>query len=121
MVVDLPAGGRRLMQKARGYRATVKAGQVTYRDGASRRTEGLCPGRAGRDRRPRELAADPPVGRYLFQLSAKRRGWQAPQESLTAFTAVAKASASFACAAFRPASAAATKSAAAFSNPARSS
>jgi len=28
MVVDLPAGGRRLMQKARGYVATVKAGQV---------------------------------------------------------------------------------------------
>jgi N-acyl-D-aspartate/D-glutamate deacylase len=33
MVVDLPAGGRRLMQKARGYVATVKAGQVTYRNG----------------------------------------------------------------------------------------
>ena len=27
MVVDLPAGGRRLMQKARGYVATVKAGR----------------------------------------------------------------------------------------------
>jgi N-acyl-D-aspartate/D-glutamate deacylase len=33
MVVDLPAGGRRLMQKARGYAATVKAGQITYRNG----------------------------------------------------------------------------------------
>jgi N-acyl-D-aspartate/D-glutamate deacylase len=31
---DLPAGGRRLMQRARGYVATVVAGQVTYRDGA---------------------------------------------------------------------------------------
>ena len=28
MVVDLPAGGRRLLQKARGYAATVKAGQI---------------------------------------------------------------------------------------------
>jgi hypothetical protein len=35
MVVDLPAGGRRLMQKARGYVATVKAGQVTYRHGVA--------------------------------------------------------------------------------------
>jgi N-acyl-D-aspartate/D-glutamate deacylase len=30
---DLPAGGRRLMQRARGYEATIVAGQVTYRDG----------------------------------------------------------------------------------------
>jgi N-acyl-D-aspartate/D-glutamate deacylase len=35
MVVDLPAGGRRLMQKARGYAATVKAGQITYRNGVA--------------------------------------------------------------------------------------
>ena len=30
---DLPAGGARLMQGARGYRCTVVAGRVTYRDG----------------------------------------------------------------------------------------
>jgi N-acyl-D-aspartate/D-glutamate deacylase len=30
---DLPAGGRRLIQRASGYVATVVAGQVTYRDG----------------------------------------------------------------------------------------
>jgi len=30
---DLPSGGRRLMQKASGYAATIVAGQVTYRDG----------------------------------------------------------------------------------------
>jgi N-acyl-D-aspartate/D-glutamate deacylase len=30
---DLPAGGRRLMQKADGYTATVVSGQITYRDG----------------------------------------------------------------------------------------
>ena len=41
MVVDLPAGGRRLMQKARGYTATIKAGQITYRNGQS---TGALPG-----------------------------------------------------------------------------
>ena len=41
MVVDLPAGGRRLMQKARGYAATVKAGQITYRNGTA---TGALPG-----------------------------------------------------------------------------
>ncbi len=30
---DLPAGGRRLMQDASGYRATVIAGHITYEDG----------------------------------------------------------------------------------------
>ncbi len=30
---DLPAGGRRLIQRAEGYRATILAGEVTYRDG----------------------------------------------------------------------------------------
>ncbi len=30
---DLPAGGRRLIQRASGYTATIVAGQVTYRDG----------------------------------------------------------------------------------------
>ncbi|MGA0603392.1 N-acyl-D-amino-acid deacylase family protein [Caulobacter sp. KR2-114] len=30
---DLPAGGRRLIQRAKGYVATLVAGQVTYRDG----------------------------------------------------------------------------------------
>ncbi|HTU38679.1 MAG TPA: amidohydrolase family protein [Acidimicrobiales bacterium] len=33
MGYDLPAGGKRLLQRARGYRATVVAGEVTYRDG----------------------------------------------------------------------------------------
>ena len=33
MVTDLPAGGLRLVQKARGYRATIKRGVVTMRDG----------------------------------------------------------------------------------------
>ena len=41
MAFDLPAGGRRLVQKARGYKATIKAGQITYRDGVS---TGALPG-----------------------------------------------------------------------------
>jgi N-acyl-D-amino-acid deacylase len=32
-VHNLPGGGRRLVQKAEGYRATIVSGQVTYRDG----------------------------------------------------------------------------------------
>jgi N-acyl-D-aspartate/D-glutamate deacylase len=39
---DLPAGGRRLLQRAEGYRATVVAGQITYRDG---QPTGALPGR----------------------------------------------------------------------------
>ncbi|GGC51031.1 N-acyl-D-amino-acid deacylase family protein [Chelatococcus reniformis] len=38
---DLPAGGRRFLQKARGYTATVVAGEVTYRDGEA---TGALPG-----------------------------------------------------------------------------
>lgn len=33
MTYDLPAGGRRLIQKAEGYCATVKSGRVTFQDG----------------------------------------------------------------------------------------
>jgi N-acyl-D-aspartate/D-glutamate deacylase len=33
IIHDLPAGGRRLMQTAAGYRATVKSGTVTFVDG----------------------------------------------------------------------------------------
>ena len=42
MVNDLPAGGRRLLQRARGYTATIVAGAVTYRDGEA---TGALPGR----------------------------------------------------------------------------
>jgi N-acyl-D-amino-acid deacylase len=42
MVFDLPAGGRRLVQKVDGYKATVVAGQVTYEDG---QPTGARPGR----------------------------------------------------------------------------
>ncbi len=33
MVADLPAGGRRLLQDATGYRWTIKSGSVTFEDG----------------------------------------------------------------------------------------
>ena len=41
MVFDLPAGGRRLVQRADGYEVTVKRGEVIYRDG---RPPGAQPG-----------------------------------------------------------------------------
>ena len=45
---DLPAGGRRLMQRARGYTATLVAGHITYRDGVAM---GPLPGRLIRGER----------------------------------------------------------------------
>ena len=42
MVFDLPAGGRRLIQKASGYRYTVKCGAVTFENGE---VAGPLPGR----------------------------------------------------------------------------
>jgi N-acyl-D-aspartate/D-glutamate deacylase len=47
MAYDLPAGGKRLLQRARGYTATVVSGQVTYRDGVP---TGALPGRLVRGR-----------------------------------------------------------------------
>lgn len=54
MVADLPAGGRRLLQRARGYRATVVAGAVTYRDGEA---TGALPGRLVRRDQARRAPA----------------------------------------------------------------
>ena len=42
MAFDLPAGGKRLLQRARGYDATIVSGHVTYRNGEA--TDAL-PGR----------------------------------------------------------------------------
>ncbi|MBB5406329.1 N-acyl-D-aspartate/D-glutamate deacylase [Paraburkholderia sp. HC6.4b] len=47
-VFDLPAGGRRLVQTADGYVATLVAGQVTYRNGEH---TGALPGRLQRNRK----------------------------------------------------------------------
>jgi N-acyl-D-aspartate/D-glutamate deacylase len=49
MLRDLPAGGRRLVQDAEGYRCTIVSGRVTHRDGKP--TEAL-PGRLVRGARP---------------------------------------------------------------------
>jgi N-acyl-D-aspartate/D-glutamate deacylase len=49
LVRDLPAGGRRLMQEAVGYRTTVKAGTVTFEDGEH---TGALPGELLRGNRP---------------------------------------------------------------------
>jgi N-acyl-D-aspartate/D-glutamate deacylase len=46
---DLPAGGKRLSQKADGYDATIVSGQVTYRNG---RPTGALPGRLVRGSKP---------------------------------------------------------------------
>lgn len=54
MVHDLPAGGRRLMQQAEGYRYAIVSGQVTYRDGQP--TEAL-PGRLVRGAQPAPAAS----------------------------------------------------------------
>jgi N-acyl-D-aspartate/D-glutamate deacylase len=45
---DLPAGGKRLLQKADGYEATIVSGAVTYRNGEA---TGALPGRLVRGQR----------------------------------------------------------------------
>ena len=54
---DLPAGGRRLIQRAEGYVATLVAGEITYRDGEP---TGALPGRLlrGAQSAPAALAAE---------------------------------------------------------------
>jgi N-acyl-D-aspartate/D-glutamate deacylase len=49
VVYDLPAGGRRLIQRAEGYSAAIVAGEITYRDGVP---TGRRPGRLVRGARP---------------------------------------------------------------------
>jgi N-acyl-D-aspartate/D-glutamate deacylase len=48
LAFDLPAGAKRLLQRARGYEATVVAGEVTFREGE---TTGALPGRLVRGAR----------------------------------------------------------------------
>ncbi len=49
MIFDLPAGGRRIMQRARGYHRTIVAGEITIRDDEQ---TGARPGRLIRGARP---------------------------------------------------------------------
>ena len=57
MIFDLPAEGRRLIQKASGYRATVVSGVVTFEDGEA---TGELPGKLirGPQAAPAALAAE---------------------------------------------------------------
>lgn len=57
LAFDLPAGGKRLLQKAEGYVATVKSGQVTFRDG---QYLGVHPGKLirGPQTAPARMAAE---------------------------------------------------------------
>ena len=50
---DLPAGGKRLLQRATGYAWTIKSGVVTFRDGVA---TGARPGRLVRGPRPAPAA-----------------------------------------------------------------
>ena len=49
MVFDLPAGGKRLIQKSKGYKATLVNGVMTYEDG---QPTGATPGRLIRGEQP---------------------------------------------------------------------
>jgi N-acyl-D-aspartate/D-glutamate deacylase len=49
MVYDLPADGRRLVQRIDGYKATIQSGVVTYEDGEP---TGALPGRLVRGPQP---------------------------------------------------------------------
>lgn len=49
MAFDLPAGGKRLLQRARGYEATIVSGAITYRGGEA---TGALPGRLVRGAQP---------------------------------------------------------------------
>lgn len=53
LAFDLPAGGRRLLQRADGYVATIKSGQVTFREGVM---QGPLPGKLIRGPQTAELA-----------------------------------------------------------------
>jgi len=50
MIFDLPAEGRRLVQRASGYLVTIKSGEVIFRDGQA---TGQRPGQLIRGTRPR--------------------------------------------------------------------
>ena len=64
MVYDLPAGGRRLVQRATGYRATLVAGEVVTRDGepTGALRAGSYAARVDVENRPRESTSGDDVG-----------------------------------------------------------
>ena len=54
MVFDLPAGGKRLVQRVEGYHATLVAGEVTFQGGEA---TGALPGRLVRGAQPAPAGA----------------------------------------------------------------
>ena len=108
MAYDLPAGGKRLLQGARGYRATVVAGEITYRDGeATARCRGASSAGSGtagaatappheRSRHERRRTAGARAGgRMAGRRRRRSRSWTlrldaADQAELDAALAVAK-------------------------------
>jgi hypothetical protein len=76
-IYDLPAGGKRLVQRVDGYRYTVKSGQVTFEDGQS---TGALPGslvRGGREARILNFPLDATLRRGGHRPAAgrdRRRG-----------------------------------------------
>jgi N-acyl-D-aspartate/D-glutamate deacylase len=65
---DLPAGGRRLMQRADGYVATIVAGEITYRNGTP---TGALPGRLVRGAQPAPTVSDrAPSGAHMWKARA---------------------------------------------------
>ena len=54
VIRDLPAGGRRLMQRASGYTATILKCQITHRDGTP---TGAKPGRLVRGKQEAPASA----------------------------------------------------------------
>ena len=54
MAFDLPAGGKRLLQKASGYVMTIKNGEVTFRNGTM---TGALPGTLVRGPQARPVVA----------------------------------------------------------------
>jgi N-acyl-D-aspartate/D-glutamate deacylase len=72
---DLPAGGRRLLQRADGWVHTIVAGEETYRDGAA---TGALPGRLVRG------AQEPPAGSPEAGGSVDRSATASPAGRTTA-------------------------------------
>jgi N-acyl-D-aspartate/D-glutamate deacylase len=53
MLHDLPADGKRLVQRASGYRATIVAGEIVMNDGVP---TGALPGRLVRGAQPSPIS-----------------------------------------------------------------
>src|SRR3546814_11915586 len=70
LAFDLPAGGKRLLQKADGYVATIKSGQVTFRGGEG---QGTYPGTVIRGPQRVEMALAAESGSGRQQISRTRR------------------------------------------------